>query len=352
MPPLSPTQSPAESASPTSESEQQQPCDDSVPDTASTEEPVSGPISVRKQAPSPIISNLAPLPPRLPAKPAMSLLSPSTWTFRYIHSTVALVAVLPLLLTLLTGFAYRFSRGVLHSEKANVKWLLDLHSMSTLSLHTVYPLLVALLTLIMAATGMPLGSLAKALQRLRAGRSGVWSAFVSLPNKYNLRTAHRMSTTLLMLPLSLTALTGAVWTVQQHYLGYSHDDSGWLMAIHQGSYLAPDSRGPVFYTALLLLLTLPALLSGVTLLPQWSEWRGAGGGARGGAAQSGRGVRYTMLSVKQAFEGDEDEHDSDAVGTVVMDEEQSGRSIVGRSDEMEEHDESSQRIVSTASNGR
>ena len=277
----------------------------------------------------------------------MSLLSPSTWTFRYIHSTIAVVAVLPLLLTLLTGFAYRFSRGVLHSEKANVKWLMDLHTMSTLSLHTVYPLLVALLTCIMAATGVQLGSLAKALQRLRAGRAGAWSAVISLPTKYNLRTVHRISTTLLLLPLALTALTGAVWTVQQHYLAYPREQSSWLMYIHQGSYLS-EIRGPVIYTASLLLLTLPALLSGLTLLPLWRQWRsGTASRSRGGGGiQSGGGVRYTMLSVKQAFEGDDDEHehDNDAVGTGMMDEEQSGLS---QDDEDIRHP-----TVSTASNGR
>ena len=282
----------------------------------------------------------------------MSLFSPSTWTFRFIHSTVALLAVLPLLLTLVTGFAYRFSRGVLHSEKADVKWLLELHSMSTLSLHSVYPLLVALLTFVMAASGMPLGSLAKAWQRLRAGRSGVWSAFVSLPTKYNLRTVHRLSTTILVLPLCITALTGAVWTVQQQYLSYPREQSSWLMYIHQGGYLASDSRGPVLYTALLLLLTLPALLSGVTLLPQWSEWRGVVGGRGAGGVQSGRGVKYTMLSVKQAFEGGEDEHehDSDAVGTGMMEDEPAGQSTGDGSEGLEE--DGRRHSVGTISNDR
>ena len=263
----------------------------------------------------------------------MSLLSPSTWTFRYIHSAVAVVAVLPLLLTLVTGFAYRFSRGVLGSEKANVKWLMDLHTMSTLSLHSLYPLLVATVTLVMAAKGMPLGSLAKAWHRLRAGRGGAWSALVSLPSKYNLRTLHRGSTALLALPLSATALTGALWTVQQQWFGYPREQSSWLMHIHQGSYLTGDSRGPVLYTAALFLLTLPALLSGFTMLPAWGEWRGVEGKA--GAAQSSRGVKYTMLSVKQAFEGEEDEHDSDALGADVMDDE-SGQGAGSRGGRMEE----------------
>ena len=290
----------------------------------------------------------------------MSLLSPSTWTARYLHSTFAVVAALPLLSTLLTGFAYRFSRGVLQSDKADVSWLMDLHTMSTVSLHTVYPLLVALATLFMAATGIPLSSLGKAWQRLRAGRAGVWVALVSLPTKFNVRALHRISTSLLLLPLSLTAVTGAVWTVQQHYLGYAREQSSWLLHLHQGNWLASGSRGPVMYTALLFLLTLPALLSGLTLLPLWTVWgsAGAAGGERGvGGVRAGGGVRYTMLSVKQAFEGEEDEHDSDAAGTGMMDEDEQqqqrdGRAMAGGELDSEDDEDGQSHSNGTALNGR
>ena len=195
------------------------------------------------------------------------------WSSRSIHSALALPLVAPLLLTISTGFGYRFARNVLQYERSSVQWLMSLHSMSIVWLGGVYPLLVAAAVLTAAVTGVPLSSIGTVWRRFRAGHRGdVLTGVIGLPDAFSLRFVHRTITACFLLPLVLTSLTGAVWTVQQYYLGHTRKQSSYLMDLHQGTQL---TGSPVAYTAVLFVSTLVALASGYTLIP--SAGKSSGG---------------------------------------------------------------------------
>lgn len=73
---------------------------------------------------------------------------------RKLHRTLAPIMVLPLLLTLITGFLYQMAD--LGGKEENFSWLLELHKGNFGSLHLdiVYPFLNALGLLILAITGI------------------------------------------------------------------------------------------------------------------------------------------------------------------------------------------------------
>ena len=184
------------------------------------------------------------------------------WTCRTIHATLALPIIAPLLLTIVTGFAYRFARNALQVDKSYVQWLLSVHSMSILGLGGVYPLLVAGAVLAAAVTGVPLSSVGTVWRRWMAGhRADLLDGVVGLPAAFTPRVVHRAVTATVALPLVVTALTGAVWTVQQSYLGHTRQQSGYLMGLHQGSF----TGSTVAYTGGVFACTLLALMTGYTL---------------------------------------------------------------------------------------
>ena len=207
------------------------------------------------------------------------------WTARYLHSTLALPILLPLLITITTGFAYRFARNTLDYPKPSVHWLLSLHTGSIAGLAALYPLIVAALLLALAVTGAQLSSLAVMARRLAAGRWDVWTGVVGWPAVWSWRLVHRGVTAVVMAPLMLTAVTGAVWTVQQYWLGYGRKESGWLMSLHQGGFIGST----VGYTGVVFVLTLVALGTGITLLP-------GVGGNRARGANPGMAVRNPALA--------------------------------------------------------
>lgn len=194
------------------------------------------------------------------------------WTSRSIHSAVALPIIAPLLLTILTGFTYRFTRNVLHYDKSTVQWLLSLHTMSLVGLGAVYPLLVTSAVVVAAVTGVPLSSMGTVWRRLMAGNWDVVTGVIGLPTTLNARVVHRAVTATVMLPLLVTALTGAVWTVQQYYLGHTRSQLAYLMSLHQGDF----TGSVVVYTGVLLVLTLIALGTGGTLIPPPSSSTASG----------------------------------------------------------------------------
>ena len=188
------------------------------------------------------------------------------WTSRTVHSALALPLLAPLALTVATGFAYRFARAVLHVDKGSVQWLLSLHSMALLGLGAVYPPLVAALVLATSATGLWLSSIGTVVRRLMAGNYDIVTGVVGLPSAPSFRVVHRGVTATINALLVLSAVTGAVWTVQQYWLGYTRKQSGYLMGLHQGSF----TGSPVVYTGVLCAFTSVALASGYNLVP-WSK---------------------------------------------------------------------------------
>ena len=211
------------------------------------------------------------------------------FTWRSLHATLAVVATVPLLTTITSGALYRFSRAVLLYEKPSVQFLLSIHTLSFLSLHTVYPIILGLLALALFVTSLPLSPMSTlvtspSLANLRA----------LLPASLTRRTLHRTGTLLIGSPFLTTALTGMAWTVSRYYLHHTKDDAAWLMDLHQGGY----TGSPVLYTAALAVLSLAAFVPGLMLTAPWR--------AAFPAPQPKDRVRYTMLAVKNAFEREED----------------------------------------------
>ncbi|QIZ73205.1 PepSY domain-containing protein [Oxynema aestuarii AP17] len=75
---------------------------------------------------------------------------------RQLHRTLAPIMVFPLLLTLITGFAFQFA--ALNDKSSEFLWLLDLHrgKFGRIDLQMIYPFLngLGLLTLVMTGVLM------------------------------------------------------------------------------------------------------------------------------------------------------------------------------------------------------
>ena len=180
-------------------------------------------------------------------------------SWRWTHTWLGVAACLPLFVTIATGFLYRFGRDVLGFSKPSMQWLMAVHSLSILSLQHLYPLLMAVVAFALVLTSLPL----RPFQQLAANPSLLSLRRFLLPDTWTPRTQHRALTLVLAAPLLLSAVTGAVWTVQKHWLGMGKADIGYLMGIHQGSVFG----SALLYTAALFLLSCLALTPGLLLVP-------------------------------------------------------------------------------------
>ncbi|AFY93054.1 hypothetical protein [Chamaesiphon minutus] len=77
--------------------------------------------------------------------------SSKSFQFRKFHRAIALIMLLPLLLTAITGSIYQIT----DLSGNDVKWILELHkgNIGSLKLETIYPFLNALGLLALLATG-------------------------------------------------------------------------------------------------------------------------------------------------------------------------------------------------------
>ena len=179
-------------------------------------------------------------------------------SWRSLHTWLGVAAFLPLLLTISSGFAYRLLRDGVGVGKPSVQWLMAVHTLSLLSLQAVYPLLVAVFAFGLALSSLPM----RPIRRLLAAPSLTRLRALLIPDVWSARTQHRALTMGLTLPLLLTAVTGAVWTIQRHWLGAAKADVRYLMAIHQGSMFG----SALLYTSLVFGLSLLGLLPGLMLV--------------------------------------------------------------------------------------
>jgi hypothetical protein len=170
-------------------------------------------------------------------------------TSRWLHSTLAIIGVVPIFVTIISE-----GEGV---DKAWVQWLMSVHTLSFLSLHTVYPVVVALLVLALMTSALPLTNAATFLA------APSWTALQGfIPRFDSPRALHRTMTVFVAVPLSLTTMTGMVWTISRYYLNQSKGDAAYLMELHQGALW----MSPVIYTGVLFLLCYFALFPGVLLI--------------------------------------------------------------------------------------
>jgi len=139
-------------------------------------------------------------------------------TSRRYHTAFATVGAFPLLVTIVTGCAYRFLRAVLNVDKERIGWLLGLHTFSVAGIGAFYPLLVAFLVF-----GLALSSALPLLRHLhatynklgRAPTSAMARATAAAP--WSAATAHRALGYVSLPPLLLFAATGALYTMEKHW---------------------------------------------------------------------------------------------------------------------------------------
>jgi hypothetical protein len=175
------------------------------------------------------------------------------------------------------------------APKTAVHWLLEVHSLSVVGLHSLYPVLVGCAALMLALSGLRMGRatdyLARAVRRTKTLLFGAApqssaeapAAEIGLPplwpQRWTLRSTHRLSVALAVIPFAITAMSGAAYTVVKQWgswFGVSAASAQamgkTLMGVHQGSWLMVVS--PVVYVTALGSVLVVALVTGLYM----SRW--------------------------------------------------------------------------------
>jgi uncharacterized iron-regulated membrane protein len=170
--------------------------------------------------------------------------------FRKLHRKLAPIIVLPLGMSAVTGIFFRVGQSWVGLPPATARTMLSLHQGAYLGniLNAIYVLLVGLGLLGMVVTGIT-------MLRRRSPSSH--------PN-LNPRFVHRRLTLILFIPLIISALTGILYRLGTDWLGLSYQQIGFLLQIHQGSYLG--SAFQVVYVLLLGMGLLAIAFTGIDML--------------------------------------------------------------------------------------
>ena len=143
---------------------------------------------------------------------------------RKFHRILALFLVVPLLLTAITGMAYRFGRTWFGISKEAGNGILEFHDGKWLgdAFSIVYVIVTGLGLLALVGTGFHF---------IRRGRT---------PGRR--LSLHWILGALLMVPLAVTAITGIAYKLGKESFGYSEAGLKLVMNIHQGTWLGTEAR--------------------------------------------------------------------------------------------------------------
>lgn len=169
--------------------------------------------------------------------------------FRKLHRQVAPIIFIPLLLTALSGVAYRLGEDWFGIEGDAGEIFMMIHQGSYLGkeLKPIYALLLALGTIGLIVTGL---SMTKLFGGARPERQGA---------KLDFRKVHRIATPIIVLPLAVSTVTGVIYRVGRSWFKMPKEVGKVFMNIHQGGYLG-DFLMPIYVLfvglgAVLLLVT-------------------------------------------------------------------------------------------------
>ena len=170
---------------------------------------------------------------------------------RSLHRRLAPVIMLPLVLTVLSGMAFRVGRSWFGLSGDFGRWMMAVHEGRYLGepLVPLYVLSVGLALLAMIGSGL------------------------SLLGRGKLRSWHARLAPLLVAPLLVSAITGISFRLGKAWFALPAPAARWLLQLHQGSYLGKDLR--VFYVLLLGLGALALLGTGLGMTRVWRR-RSAG----------------------------------------------------------------------------
>lgn len=171
--------------------------------------------------------------------------------FRKLHRQSAPIVFIPLILSALTGIAYRLGRNWFGLPKEIADIFLSIHQGEFLGkpLVPVYVLLVGLGLLGMIVTGFTMIK---------------WQGKPSKsPPKKDWRWFHRVLAPIAFLPLLVSAFTGISYRLGRAWFGLSKEQASILLKIHQGSYLGTTFKP--FYVLLVGGSLLALLITGIQM---------------------------------------------------------------------------------------
>lgn len=171
--------------------------------------------------------------------------------FRKIHRKSAPIIFIPLILSALTGIAYRLGRTWFGIPAGIADIFLNIHEGRFLGkpLVPVYVLLVGLGLVGMIVTGFTL-----------IKWQGKTSKFQS---KKDWRWFHRFLAPIAFFPLLVSAITGIAYRLGRAWFGLSGEQASILLKIHQGSYLGTTLKP--FYVLLVGGSLLVLLITGIQM---------------------------------------------------------------------------------------
>lgn len=182
---------------------------------------------------------------------AMASVSPAS--ARRLHRRLAPLLLLPLLLAALTGVAARLGRSWFGMPRSVAGALFSIHEGGFLG-EPLVPFYVLAMGLGLTALLFSGARLLLAQRRsLIGGRGG-----------QRRRRLHSRVALLAALPLLVSACTGILYRLLDSWTDLPDDRIGWLMGLHQGSWLGPELK-PV-YVLLVGLGLLVLLATGLAML--------------------------------------------------------------------------------------
>jgi len=164
---------------------------------------------------------------------------------RKFHRTAAPWIAVLLVLTLLTGMAYRIGKAWFRLDVDLADRILEIHSGSWLGSWgaLIYVVVVGSGLLAMVVTGAIL------LFKTKSGKGG--------------RLVHRVLGLALFVPLAATALTGIAYKAGEEWLGLPDDVLKFFMLVHEGGWLGKAVRP--WYVLVLGLGLLALIITGLLL---------------------------------------------------------------------------------------
>ncbi|MBO0348346.1 PepSY domain-containing protein [Phormidium pseudopriestleyi FRX01] len=156
--------------------------------------------------------------------------------FRKLHRKSAPIVFLPLLLSALTGVAYRLGRTWFGIPEEVADFFMTIHQGEFLGnpLVPVYVLFVGLGLLGMIVTGFTLIKWQGKAPKVQPKKDWRWF--------------HKFLAPIAFVPLFVSAITGIGYRLGKAWFGLSSEQASILLKIHQGSYLGTTFK--VFYVLL------------------------------------------------------------------------------------------------------
>jgi uncharacterized iron-regulated membrane protein len=174
---------------------------------------------------------------------------------RKFHNKISPIIILPLLLSALSGVAYRIGRSWFGLSDQFGDLMMVIHQGEFLGkpLVSVYVLLVGLGLIAMIATGIAMWKQRQKTDQIRPNSE-----------KFSPRLLHSFLAPVFFLPLFVSAFTGIIYRLGKSWFGLSDGQANLFMNIHQGNYLGTSLRA--VYVLLVALGLLGMIVTGFQMM--------------------------------------------------------------------------------------